>query len=165
MKIIGVLSDTHLETISSSFTEQCAKSFSRCDMIIHAGDLTDVSILSAFSDKVIHCVSGNSCNPSTKFKLPLAKEIIVEGYRIGITHGAGNRHNIEDRVYHQFPTADCIIFGHTHQPICHRIGDTLLLNPGSFKSTGKYGAPGTFGLLYINENSLQATIHTLGENL
>ena len=51
-----------------------------------------------------------------------------------------------------------MIYGHTHQAVCHRVGERLIINPGSFKATGRYGAPGTYGILEVG-NVLQATIH------
>ncbi|MBU1567189.1 MAG: metallophosphatase family protein [Proteobacteria bacterium] len=161
MKLVGILSDTHMSSITDSFVRQCATAFNRCDAIIHAGDLTDVSILSAFSGKDIHAVSGNMCSWSTRQVLPEDKLIIIAGFSIGITHGAGPRHNIEDRMLIRFPTADCIIYGHTHLPACRRIGNTLLVNPGSFQGTGKHGFTGTYAILHLLDTGIQSSIHTL----
>ena len=168
MILVGILSDTHLEAINDSFVRQCAAAFADCDTIIHAGDLTDVSILKAFRGKDIHAVCGNMCKLSSRQMLPAQKNIILGGYSIGISHGAGPRHSIEERVLAQFPTADCIVFGHTHEAVCHTIGTTLLINPGSFTGTGRYGAAGTYALLTIDEKGLtplRAVLHTLPERL
>ena len=165
---VGILSDTHLEAPDQSFMKQCTAAFADCDTIIHAGDLTDAGILEAFKDKDIHAVCGNMCNMITRQILPLQKLIIVGGYSIGISHGAGPRHTIEERVLEQFPSADCIVFGHTHQAVCRRIGSTLLINPGSFSGTGRYGAAGTYALLTIDEKGLaplSAVLHTLPDRL
>ncbi len=158
---VGILSDTHLQANSEPFARQCAAAFAGCDTIIHAGDLTDISILQAFKGKDVHAVCGNMCNRDTRQVLPEAKHIVLAGYSIGITHGAGPRHNIEERVFEQIPAADCIIFGHTHQPVCRRFGSTLLINPGSFSGTGRHGAAGTYALLTIDNNGLSASIHTV----
>jgi putative phosphoesterase len=157
---VGILSDTHLQTNSEPFARQCAAAFAGCDTIIHAGDLTDISILRAFKGKDIHAVCGNMCNRDTRQLLPERKQIVLAGYSIGITHGAGPRHNIEERVFEQFPAADCIIFGHTHQPVCRRFGSTLLINPGSFSGTGRHGAAGTYALLTIDNNGLSGSIES-----
>jgi predicted phosphodiesterase len=58
-----------------------------------------------------------------------------------------------------FPTADCIVYGHTHIAINHRFGKTLFINPGSFQPTGRYGAPGSYAILSIDKNGLHATLH------
>ncbi len=56
---------------------------------------------------------------------------------------------------------DCIVYGHTHIPVCHTTGDTLFINPGSFQGTGTYGAPGTYGLLQVGGKGLSGSIHEL----
>ncbi len=166
--LVGILSDTHLQALDESFVKQCTAAFSGCDTIIHAGDLTDATILRAFNGKDIHAVCGNMCNMTTRQILPQQKQIVLGGYTIGISHGTGERHTIEERVLQQFPDVDCIVFGHTHQPVCRRVGDTLLINPGSFAGTGRYGAPGTYVLLTIDESALvplNASLHTLPDRL
>ncbi len=165
MITVGILSDTHLQTVNESFLRLCALAFGGCDTIIHAGDLIDLNILNAFKGKNIQAVSGNMCNKATKQVLPEEKQIVLAGYSIAITHGAGPRHNLEERVFERFPIADCIVFGHTHQAVCRRFGKTLLINPGSFSGTGRYGSAGTYALLTIDQNGLNASIYTLPNQL
>lgn len=158
---VGILSDTHLQANSEPFMRQCAAAFAGCDTIIHAGDLVDIALLQTFRGKDVHAVCGNMCNRDTRQILPETKLIVLDGYSIGITHGAGPRHNIEERVFEQFPAADCIVFGHTHEPVCRKFGSTLLINPGSFSGTGRLGMAGTYALLTIDANGLNASIHSL----
>ncbi|WP_457576577.1 metallophosphoesterase family protein [Desulfomarina sp.] len=155
---IGILSDTHLSRTTKEFKKQCAVAFNGCDIIIHAGDLTDLSLLSAFPGKTIYGVHGNMCSLTAQQYLPEKREVTIEGFSIGICHGYGPRHNIEERMLDLFPGVDCIVYGHTHQPVCHLIGKTLIINPGSFQATGRYGAPGTYGLLIIEPNGLRGSI-------
>lgn len=159
MTKIGILSDTHIECNSLTFTKAVKSCFKDCTVIVHAGDLTDTSILEAFEGKEVYAVHGNMCNPHTHNVLPAHRTFTIDGYSFALCHGAGPRHNIEDRMYDLFPLADCIIYGHTHIPVCHKLGRTLLINPGSFQSTGRYGAPGTFCILTIADNGLHAKIH------
>lgn len=156
---IGILSDTHLSGCDASFTRAVGNVFAQCQVIIHAGDMTDLSLLDAFKGKEIYAVHGNMCNQRTRKELPAQRMITIAGYTIGICHGAGPRHNIEDRMYDLFPHADCIVYGHTHQAVCHRIGPTLIVNPGSFQATGRYGAPGTYALLTVSADGLHCTLH------
>jgi len=160
---IGILSDTHLHNITKQYRKNCADAFTGCDGIIHAGDLTDISILSAFGGKDVYGVHGNMCNQATRQTLPETRIICLNGYSIAISHGAGPRHNIEERLSRMFPAADCIVYGHTHIPTCHKEGNTLFINPGSFQGTGTYGAPGTYGLLHIGKDSLRGFIRELAE--
>lgn len=158
---IGVLSDTHINRPLPRFAEQVQKVFADCSVILHAGDLTDLSILEVFHGKNVHVVHGNMCTLSTQQALPSEKLIHLEGYSIGLCHGAGSRHNIEERMSNLFPTADCIVYGHTHQPVCHTAGKTLFLNPGSFLGTGRYGAPGNYAILTIDADGLHGSLYQL----
>jgi hypothetical protein len=159
MTTIGILSDTHLIHCDMDFLHDINIAFSECEIIIHAGDLTDLSLLKAFHGKNVYAVHGNMCNVQTMKSLPAQRMITIEGFTIGICHGAGNRHNIEDRMLTLFPEADCIIYGHTHNPTCHKVGSILIINPGSFQHTGQYGASGTYALLHITDQQLSAKIH------
>ncbi len=161
MTIVGILSDTHISSSTDFYRQHVQKAFTDCTVIIHAGDLTNASILDAFDGKVVHAVHGNMCSAATHRELPHNKLITLDGYKIGICHGAGVRHNIEERVWRLFPDADCIIYGHTHQPVCENKGGVLFINPGSFQSTGPYGAPGTYALLQVEPSGLTARIHNL----
>ncbi len=158
---IGILSDTHLNKPSSWFRRQTEQAFHDCSVILHAGDLTDISILDVFKGKEIHAVHGNMCDFSTHQALPTDKLITIDGYTIGLCHGAGARHNIEERMWNLFPVVDCIVYGHTHIPVNHLLAKTLFINPGSFSGTGRYGASGTYAILNIEPNGLQATLHQL----
>jgi putative phosphoesterase len=158
MTRIGILSDTHITRIEPWYRAQVKTAFQDCSTILHAGDLTDVSILDIFKGKEVHAVHGNMCELSSRQHLPTSKLITIEGYSIGLCHGAGARHNIEERMWDLFPTADCIVYGHTHIPVNHRFAKTLFINPGSFQPTGRYGAAGSYAILSINENGPRAEL-------
>ncbi len=160
---IGILSDTHLSSPSPWFISQVGQAFSDCSTILHAGDLTDISILEVFRDKEVHAVHGNMCERSSFQALPGNKIIEIEGFTIGLCHGAGARHNIEERMWDLFPTVDCIVYGHTHFAVNHKLANTLFINPGSFAATGRYGAPGTYAILHVSDEGLRASLHQLGE--
>lgn len=159
MTRIGILSDTHITQPLPWYTNQIKEAFQECSVILHAGDLTELSILDIFEGKKIHAVHGNMCEVSSRQNLPTNKLITIEEHTIGLCHGAGARHNIEERMWNLFPTADCIVYGHTHIAVNHRIASTLFLNPGSFQPTGRYGAQGSYAILTIDKNGLRATLH------
>lgn len=165
MTTIGILSDTHLDTCSTQYSSIAKTVFHDCEYIIHAGDLTDISVLDCFGDKLVYAVCGNMCNHRTHSALPQQRVIQIDDYTIAIHHGMGMGYAIEDRLFEHFATADCIIYGHTHKPVCHYIGSTLLLNPGSFKGTGPYGAPGTYATLEIQPDGLHGLIHELERSI
>lgn len=163
MTRIGILSDTHITQSYSWYTEQVKEAFQDCSIILHAGDLTDLSILDIFQDKEIHAVYGNMCEMSSRQNLPSSKLITIEGHSIALCHGTGARHNIEERMWNLFPTANCIVYGHTHISVTHRFANTLFINPGSFQPSDRYGASGSYAILSIDKNDLHATLHQINK--
>ena len=150
----GVLSDTHLSRLDADFKAMAERCFAGCDVIIHAGDLTDAGILAAFAGKTVYAVSGNMCNAATRDALPLSRVFQLGTFTIALAHGAHLGMAIEDRLWTLFPEADCIIYGHTHQAICHREGGVLFLNPGSFLPGGSYA-------VLEAGDELNATLHSV----
>lgn len=157
----GILSDTHITTRTPLFDKLATRAFRDCDIILHAGDLTGHNILNIFKGKTVYGVHGNMCSHTTREKLPAQKIITIAGYTIGLCHGAGQRHNIEERMLHLFPEADCIIYGHSHQPVCKKFGSILIINPGSFQCTNSYGAPASYAILTIDDNGLDGKLYTI----
>ena len=125
-------------------------------MILHAGDLTNISLLDAFGSKQVHAVHGNMCGYQAQVDLPAKKIIEVGSFQIGLAHGTGYYQNIEERLYNDFGPLDCIVYGHTHKAVCHRLGKTLFVNPGSFSA----GSSATYAIITAGEK-LAATIHTV----
>ena len=154
----GILSDTHLsksDHIGRDLIDQC---FAGCDVIIHAGDLTSIDVLELFSDYKVYAVHGNMCDAGSYRSLPRELTFQLGLFSIGLTHGAHLGSDIESNLWNLFPEVDCMIYGHTHRPVCRRVGGVLIINPGSFRSTGRYGAPGTYAILEAKE-VLTAAIH------
>ncbi|MBV5317133.1 MAG: YfcE family phosphodiesterase [Desulfobulbaceae bacterium] len=147
----GVLSDTHLIRPDNRFKTQIEQCFHACDVIIHAGDVTHPSVLEAFHGKTIYAVHGNMCDRGLQSRHPDQLLFTLNRFTIGLTHGAGLGQDIENALWNLFPDADCMIYGHTHNPVCHYHGKVLFLNPGSFQATSRYGAPGTFAILEAGE--------------
>lgn len=163
--LIGVLSDTHLSRADDHFKVQTQRAFSSCEAIIHAGDLTSKEVLDVFGQTRVYAVHGNMCSFKTRSMLPTSMEFTIEGYRFGLYHGDGIGYDMETGLITRFSEADCIIFGHTHRPLIQRFDSVLLVNPGTFRSTGRYGSPGTYALLTIDERGLSAAIHSLPTDL
>ena len=147
----GILSDTHLTSPDSEFVQLTHHCFRSCEIVIHAGDLTSSSILQVFAGKTVHAVCGNMCTPEVRKRYQPHLQFNLGRFVIGLTHGASLGPDREGDLWRLFPEADCIISGHTHRPTCQRYGGILFLNPGSFRATGPFGAPGTYALLEAGE--------------
>ena len=156
MITIGVISDTHLIQPDKWFLEKAELYLTDTDMILHAGDLTSLSVLDVFAGKKVHAVHGNMCTHKTRESLDSSKIIEVGNFRLALVHGYGYAPNIEDRLFDAFAPIDCIVYGHTHKPVCHRYGPTLMINPGSFTITASYG------IIKVDDRSMEGKIHFIG---
>ncbi len=154
----GILSDTHLVRADDQYTRLAERCFADCSIVIHAGDLTNESVLKAFGNKIVYAVHGNMCDASSYRSLPRELTFTMGNFTIGLTHGAHLGGDIELNMWNIFPEVDCMIYGHTHRAVCHRQGGVLIINPGSFRGTGRWGAPGTYAILEAGD-TLKASIH------
>lgn len=157
----GILSDTHIHRPDERFIELVEQCFAGCDVIIHAGDLTGPGVLEAFAGRPVYAVHGNMCDAGAMLSLPRERTFALGRFTVGLTHGARLGRDIESGLWSLFPGVDCMVYGHTHRPACHRLGGVLVINPGSFRSTGPYGAPGTYAILEAGRE-LAAAIHEVG---
>lgn len=155
MITIGVVSDTHIPARSSRLPEELLYGLEKVDMIIHCGDLIEMSVVEEL-EKIapVHAVFGNMDGPDVRRLLPEKKVIEVSGKRIGITHGAGAPFGIKKRVVSAFrdDNVHCITFGHTHHAEKDKDGDILLFNPGSSTDT-LFARAQSFGLLFIDDTA------------
>ena len=139
---VGILSDTHIHSLDAgmALAEKLLHGpFADVDVIIHAGDHIHPDLESCFYPLPWYSVRGNMDPPQVTF--PLQRIVQLAEIRIGMIHGWGAPKGIEKRVMDSFATADIdvLVFGHSHRPVCRRIGTVLLLNPGS--PTDRRSAP------------------------
>jgi len=133
MKIL-VLSDTHVHSGMGKLPARIYEALKDADMVIHAGDIVTMDVVDELSaEKPVEAVSGNMDGFAVSGKLPGKRVVVADGYRIGVTHGAGPVSSIEDRVMRIFEddNVDCIVFGHSHRALVKHVNGILLVNPGS----------------------------------
>lgn len=152
---IGVISDTHIHERTQQIPGQILDAFRHVDMVIHAGDLVDISVLDNLRSvcKDVRAVWGNMDPYDVRKRLP-EKEIITAGkYRIGVMHGYGHPGKLMDLAAEIFKDerVDLVIFGHSHSPTNEKRGNTIYFNPGS--ATDKiYAKYNSYGIIDINDN-------------
>lgn len=151
---IGVISDTHISGNKTNLPEKVLTAFKQVDMIIHAGDIVNRSVLEKLKKlcKDVKAVYGNMDPQEIRSILP-EKEIIAAGkYKIGISHGYGHPAKLIDFLMNKFhnDNVDIIIFGHSHSPVNEKRDNILFFNPGS--PTDKiFSNCNSFGILEIND--------------
>jgi len=136
---IAVLADTHVNRLEH-LPKKIIDALSTVDLIIHAGDFTDVQLLKELKRlRKVKAVRGNMDSTELKTVLPVKEIVEIENKRIGITHGSGGPWGIEERVRKMFESdrIDIIVYGHSHQSQNKVINDILFFNPG--KATDSFG--------------------------
>jgi uncharacterized protein len=149
---IGVISDTHLRQATQELKELMSGPFHDVEMILHAGDITELSIIETFAGKEFAAVCGNMDSPALRRHLPPKRTIRAGHFRIGLIHGWGGPQGIEERVFPEFEKIDCVIYGHTHCPSQNWREGVFLFNPGSFGGGSSVGGRSSVGLLEVGES-------------
>ncbi len=148
---IGVISDTHLKEPSAQLISLAEGVFRDADMILHAGDLVSLEVLTVFKGKEVIAVRGNMDLPDSIGILNEVEVIEAGGWVIGLTHGWGAPLGLEKKVRQKFDRIDALVYGHSHRPANHRKEGVLFFNPGAFKS-GWFGGTSTVGVLTLGDD-------------
>jgi uncharacterized protein len=152
---IVVLADTHIRAGSSRRLPPAVyAALEEADLVLHAGDVVSGALLEElgrFAPTL--AVLGNN-DAELVGQLPEDRVFGVEGYRIAMVHDSGTRKGRESRLRRRFPTADLVVFGHSHIPVDGPgLDGQRLFNPGS--ATERRGQPAhTFGVLRIDDGLL-----------
>jgi uncharacterized protein len=203
---IGVLADTHCPEFLPRLPDALWQRLEGVDLILHGGDVGGQDTLDRLARVApLEAVRGD--HDRMLPELPERRELTVGGRRIGIIHG-NRSHLIEEpvtflgtislgRVWpqpghgrwlrRQFPDADVIVYGHTHQALAEEVDGALLFNPGAVYVVDAAAArdrlrrgPNWFewswlqvirhrldrpvpsvGILEIDEGGVRATIHRI----
>lgn len=162
---IGVISDTHLTETGEALAlllDLAERYFQGVDIILHAGDIVAPGVLSAFSPRPVYGVRGNMDPAMPGF--PHKRVLDVAGVRIGVIHGWGACEGLVERIRKEFSgiSLDCLVFGHSHVPMCQWCDGLLLFNPGS--AVVRRGMPSTsVGLLDVEDGRVSGRIVFLEE--
>ena len=146
---IGVVADTH----SQALPKQMLEDFKHVDFIIHAGDFCSTDIIAQLKEiKEVKGVYGNMDGTDVRKIFPRRQLIKYGKFSIGVYHGEGMPQKLIGKVKEEFADAsvDCVIFGHSHQPLNEVMDKTLYFNPGSPTDT-VYAPYQSYGILEIND--------------
>ena len=167
MTRIGVISDTHLADTGDSLVSLvkiAEDHFQKVELILHAGDIVAPCVLAAFAPLPVFAVRGNM-DPATP-DIPIKRIIEVNGCRIGLMHGWGPYDGLVKRIRNEFPDSslDCLVYGHSHVPMCQWDNGLLLFNPGS--ATDRRGMPyASVGVLEVEDGVIEGRIIWLDKAL
>jgi putative phosphoesterase len=128
-----VLADTHMRSGSSRrLPERVYQLLDGTDVILHAGDLVDASVLEILEAIApTYAVLGNN-DHSLARRLPVTRTLELDGVRVAMIHDSGATTGRPGRMHRQFPEADIVVFGHSHVPVDDTgVEGQRLFNPGS----------------------------------
>jgi putative phosphoesterase len=104
------------------------------DVVVHAGDWADESLLDAMSarSRRLIAVYGNNDSTAVRGRLPEVARTEIAGLRMAVVHETGPKEGRERRCAARFADCDLLVFGHSHIPWdTVAAGGLRLLNPGS----------------------------------
>jgi putative phosphoesterase len=168
MQTIGVLADTHVPDRATSLNPRVLSIFreSHVAAVIYAGDVCLPAVLAQLrSVAPVYAVQGNR-DIWWLSDLPQKISLDFRGVSIGITHGHGGFwsyfsqklsyfvkgyqfHYYKNRLRVEFPSAQVIVFGHTHRSENTWSDGVLIFNPGPASQINWGIIQPSVGLLHI----------------
>lgn len=124
--IIGLISDTH-----GLVRPEVFEALQGVSQILHAGDVGPADVLTELATIApVRAVYGNTDAPG---RPDLAQRIedVIDGVRIVVTHGHELGSPTPPKLVGAYPTADVIVYGHTHQQLITKAARRVVVNPGA----------------------------------
>ena len=145
---IGVISDTHGRLPSG-----ISKAFKDVDLIIHAGDIGEETVLDKLSKIApVAAVRGNMDFGKWARQLP-ASEIIEIGQIVLYVLHIATRLDVDPAK----TGFKAVISGHTHRPNVYENNGIIFINPGS-ASFPKFGHSASAALLHVRGDDLSVRL-------
>jgi len=154
---VVVLADTHAPRRWKSCPPRVADELRGADVILHAGDVCVPAVLDELAEFApVHAVSGNNDGPDVAaWGAPETLELDLDGLRVAMIHDSGDKVGRTRRMRRRFPSADLVVFGHSHIPLDETGDGVRIFNPGS--PTDRRRQPhGTVGILEIAGGELRS---------
>jgi putative phosphoesterase len=160
--LVAVISDTHMPRSGRALPAACVEHLGRADLILHAGDLIELSVLRELEGHgEVAAVHGNVDAPDVVAMLPAARIVQAQEARIAMVHNAGPARGRLERLRRRFPDAHAVVFGHSHIPLHEERDGFQIFNPGS--PTERRGAlRHTMGLASVERDRIAFELVELG---
>jgi putative phosphoesterase len=159
-----MISDTHVPKRARDLPRQVWEEIEVADVVVHAGDWVDVTLLRAVEQRARRLIGvvGNNDGPLLRDRLPEVAYADLDGVRLAVVHDTGPAKSREARCEARFADVDVLVFGHSHIPWDTTTpGGLRLLNPGSPTDRRRQPA-GTYLNAEVTEGALGAVVlHSL----
>jgi hypothetical protein len=171
---LGVVTDTHVPDRVRALPPAAFEALAGVDTILHAGDICVPRVLEALA-RVAPVIAVRGNRDLAMPGLPLDRELVFEGVRLGLTHGhLGLGHYAQEKlisavqgynhtrflrqVRARFSGVQVVVFGHSHRPVNFRMKGVLMFNPGSLGPDYRPPNGPAVGVLTIENGAVRAQI-------
>lgn len=160
--LIGLISDTHIPDRMKELPEKVFEAFKDVEMILHAGDVTSQEVIEKLEEIApVTAIQGNT-DRIVGLNLPKTAVVEAEELKIGVIHGEVYPRADTQQLHYLAKQldVDILVSGHSHQPKVEKVGDVLLINPGS--PTVPRLADRTVMILEINKKEVDVELVKVG---
>ena len=156
---IGLVADTHVPVAARGVPPEVAEAFRGVDLILHAGDIYDVSVLEAL-ERVAPVLAALGDDDSYSLlkdeRVKERHELTLDGYSLWLMHERPFFYRLSR--LQKGPLPDIVVHGHTHVAEVWRDDDTLVVGSGSPTFLNYHRGLGTVAVLDIGPEGPQASI-------
>ncbi len=156
---IGLITDTHIPVAARELPSRVAEIFQGVDLILHAGDIYDLSVLDDLKCIApVLAASGDDDPPTTlsdervKYKHVLK----LEGHTLWLVHE--KPYSLTFAAKQEDDAPDIVVFGHIHVAKVQRQNGVLFTASGSPTFLNYVRGPGTVAILDIDSKGAEAHI-------
>jgi putative phosphoesterase len=171
---LGVVTDSHVPDRMRALPPEALEALAGVDTILHAGDICVPRVLRSLA-RVAPVIAVRGNRDLALPGLPLDRELVFEGVRLGLTHGhLGLGHYAREKligvfqgynhtrflrqVRARFSDVQVVVFGHSHRPVNFHMSGVLMFNPGSLGPDYRLPNGPAVGLLTIENGAVRGQI-------
>ncbi len=156
---IGLITDTHIPEAAKELPPQVADVFHDVELILHAGDIYDLSVLDELERIApVLAVLGDDDHYRLAEDKRVQKEQMLElaGHHVWLMHeGPWFKRASPRRPDH---TPDVIVHGHSHDARIRNLDGVLTVGSGSATFLHYKSGPGSVAILELGPDGPQASI-------
>ncbi len=156
---IGLITDTHIPDVATELPPQVTEVFEGVDLILHAGDIYDLSVLDDLERIApVLAVLGDDDHSSiaTDDRIKQKQVLELAGHRVWLIHEGPwfDRMLVRQQDY----TPDVIVHGHSHAARIRDIDGVMVVGSGSATFLNYNRGPGSVAILELGPDGPKANI-------